>query len=158
MRVRRITEEDCEDLLAWRNDVVTRANSRNMKRVSRREHLSWFAASLRNPDRVMYVGLEGATKIGTVRFDLLPGLGSQYYVSITVSPLYRGLGYGKGLLMSAMHELGGSSLVADIKETNEASKRLFAACGFEYRGPSPYAGLNRYALEGAQDARNGTSS
>jgi RimJ/RimL family protein N-acetyltransferase len=147
LAIRRASEHDSEDLFIWRNDAETRQNSKNTAPVLLEDHLSWFAASLTGSDRLIYIGSIGDKKIGTVRFDRSNKSEGCYAVSITVNPAFRGGGYGKELLSVACSQIAPCTLEAEIKDENEASKRLFAACGFRYVGPAADTGLGLYRAE-----------
>jgi UDP-2,4-diacetamido-2,4,6-trideoxy-beta-L-altropyranose hydrolase len=128
MRARLATEVDAELLLAWRNDPVTRKYSLQTEPVALADHEAWLAATLRNHDCLLLVGAIGAEPVGTVRFDRLAD-GAQR-VSITVSPDWRGRAIGHSLLRAACRQVAPSRLVAEIREDNVPSQRLFRGCGF----------------------------
>jgi RimJ/RimL family protein N-acetyltransferase len=69
---------------------------------------------------------------GTVRLDrcAVAGCPDGYEVSIAVAPDYRRSGIGKAALTLARQLVGRVPLLARIKPENEASRRLFAACGY----------------------------
>lgn len=142
--VRRVAEQDSDDLLAWRNDEATRRSSKSTAPVPLADHLRWLAASLSNPDRLMFVGLLDDDKIGTVRFDRKPNAANSYTVSVTVNPAFRGRGHGKELLGAAIEEIGPCALEAEIRDGNEASRKIFEACGFHCVGPAPDKGYSLF--------------
>ena len=41
-----VTWDDSADLLRWRNDLVTRANSRNTGEISQEDHDAWMTACM----------------------------------------------------------------------------------------------------------------
>jgi RimJ/RimL family protein N-acetyltransferase len=62
------------------------------------------------------------------------------HVGIMISPQYHGLGVGTALLKEAellAKRIHLESLVLSYFENNEAGKRLYEKCGYEYRGEVP---------------------
>jgi ribosomal protein S18 acetylase RimI-like enzyme len=125
MIVRRATEADALDVLAWRNDPLTRAMSRHRDEIDEASHLAWFAGALANPQVTLLIGEAEGEKVGMVRFDHL----EPTEVSINVNPACRGRGHGYALLTGALEQVRGD-VVAEILEENLASQRLFERAGF----------------------------
>lgn len=137
--VRPAGEQDSLDLLAWRNDPVTRAASIDSHPVSRAAHEAWFARVLADPHRVLYIGDDSGTSIGMVRFDAAEdGRGAE--ISINVAPAARGRGLGHELLLAAISRyreaVAPRMLRARIRPGNAASLRLFRGAGFSTLGGS----------------------
>lgn len=133
--LRPATAEDSADLLAWRNDPLTRANSRNTAEVSPEEHEAWLARVLADPNRRLWVGMAGPEKVGvaSAAFD-----GGAAEISVTVARSARGRGIGAMLVDAAVD---GARLIwadavirAEIKPDNAASRAVFEACGFTLVG------------------------
>ncbi|HEY0436568.1 MAG TPA: GNAT family N-acetyltransferase [Phenylobacterium sp.] len=141
MIVRPATAADALDVLAWRNDPVTRAMSRSREAVDEAAHMAWFERALADPKVTLLIGEEGGTKLGMVRFDHLQAT----EVSINVNPACRGQGRGQALLAAALAQVSGE-VVADVLEDNLASRRLFERAGFVLSGA--HAGLRRYVRPG----------
>ncbi|CAA7623559.1 UDP-2,4-diacetamido-2,4,6-trideoxy-beta-L-altropyranose hydrolase [Magnetospirillum sp. SS-4] len=132
LTLRPATADDGEDLLAWRNDPDSRANSLDTAEVSRERHFDWLGHVLADPERTMLIGMLGGTKVGMARFDRCrPG---EWRVSIGMAPTARGRGLGRSLLGFAIQALerrhGPGLLIADIRAANRPSRRIFTACGF----------------------------
>lgn len=142
--------DDADHLLAWANDPVARQASFRSDHISRAGHLAWLARQLGDPHSRIWIGeIEGRT-VGTVR---LTREGGTATVSITIAPEARGRGAGRRLLS----DLAGWSaatgfartLVALVKDGNQASLRLFSNCGWPVTGRVPVAGCpaTRYELD-----------
>lgn len=132
MKLRPATPDDALDLLAWRNDPLTRAMSRNSQEVAAASHMAWFERALTNPDLTLLIGEDGGEKVGMVRFDH----GPETEVSININPACRARGYGHALLSQGIAAVGGE-VFAEIKDENLASRRIFERAGFalvEQRG------------------------
>lgn len=129
---RLIEQEDCLDLLSWRNDPATREMSLASHVVSQEEHIMWFDVMLASKDQVGIIGELDGLKIGVVFFkNNAPGS----LVSINLNPQFRGKTLSAGLLKKAIkkfielpHEI--RYLVAEIKESNKASIQIFGKNGF----------------------------
>lgn len=124
--------EDSSMLLRWRNDPATREVSRSTAPVSWQDHTGWYARSLADPDRELYIVERGGAPVGTVRFDALEG--PEWEVSITLAPEARGRGLSRPVLaagesaFAARHP--GAVVVAAVLPDNLPSQRLFAGAGY----------------------------
>lgn len=118
--------DDCDLLLAWRNDPVTRQASRREDAVGREDHVRWLRAVLADPQRQLYIAEEEGRPVGTVRADLSDGV---YEISWTVAPSARGAGVGKRMVALLVEQFTGP-LRAEVKVGNPASVRIAEATGF----------------------------
>ena len=85
------TIEDSDELLNWRNDVVTRNSFFNKKVINKIDHEKWFKKILSSKTSIVVILFEDHDKIGVVRYDLIKKL---INVSININPLFRQKGYG----------------------------------------------------------------
>ena len=108
------------------------AHSFNPAPPSWTEHLRWRRRRLADPRLLSRVVLLADRPAGTVRLDrrAVAGCPDGYEVSIAIAPACRGLGIGKAALFLAGQLVPHLPLVARIKPENEASRRLFAVCGY----------------------------
>ena len=120
----------------WRNDEVSRKMFKNQNYVTWKDHNEWFEKSLLNSKRIMYVGILNENPVGIVRFDMSNYKIDECFVSINISPSYRGRGIGKIMLkksiiclMNSYKEI--SILKAEVKNKNLASHKLFINCEFK---------------------------
>jgi RimJ/RimL family protein N-acetyltransferase len=134
LHIRRATAEDGRDLWSWRNDPESRRNSKSTRPVAWAEHRRWLAASLANSGIVIYVAAQGATKLGSVRFELVAADEHRWSVSVAVAPCARNRGFGRQILMlgcETMERLNGALVFdAEIRLQNSASQAVFRGCGF----------------------------
>jgi L-amino acid N-acyltransferase YncA len=135
--VRKATPEDASDVLAWRNDPLTRAMSRNTEPVEAADHARWFRGALADDACTLLIGEQGGRKIGMVRF----ARGAETEISINLSSAARGRGLARELLALALAQERGAVL-AVIKPENLPSLRLFEGAGFVLRDVKD--GLARY--------------
>jgi RimJ/RimL family protein N-acetyltransferase len=123
--------EDALAVLEWRNDPTSVAASKSGALVKTADHLPWFAKSIDDPDRDIFIATEGDRRIGMVRFDRED---DAWLVSINLAPDERGKGYGDRVLLKAIAEVGRRHYLAEIKADNLASIRMFERCGFRQVG------------------------
>src|SRR3546814_20808163 len=57
---------DSADLLAWRNDPLTRANSSNTAAIELATHSAWLERAFADPDRRPWIAARGGETLGTV--------------------------------------------------------------------------------------------
>ncbi|MFZ4079191.1 MAG: GNAT family N-acetyltransferase [Microbacteriaceae bacterium] len=140
LHVRNATSDDSRDIFEWRNDPTTRSVSLSTEEVNWTDHDRWFAASMANPRRKIYIceadlGDETVEPVCMVRFDL-DDSGEQAEVSINVNPLARGRGFGTEALRSGLRRFSDdwpsvARVTARIRDSNSASVALFTKAGFE---------------------------
>jgi RimJ/RimL family protein N-acetyltransferase len=133
MQIRKVTLDDAEMLLFWRNDPITRQMSRDQGEVTLDKHVIWLERSIQADTRLLYIV---GDKYGVVRFD--DSAHGEWEVSITLNPAHRGKGLSKPILAKAMEQFWSihhnANIVAFIKPENDPSLRLFRSCGFMDRG------------------------
>ena len=89
IKIRCAEATDCEDILAWRNDPLTRSMSVDGSIISLTAHRVWFERSLISLSRNLYIGELGASKIGVCIFDFKTDR-TATEVSINMNPESRG--------------------------------------------------------------------
>ncbi len=126
--------QDCRDVWLWRNDPVTRKMSRNGCHVTWEAHQRWFASLIGDDGRWMLIGVAEQAKIGVVRFEPVADCDNCFEISINVNPVYRRQGVGQPLLLAAIEwfrsQTNDATLIAEIKQGNSASMRIFERLGF----------------------------
>jgi RimJ/RimL family protein N-acetyltransferase len=136
LQVREAGPTDSATLFEWRNDAHTRSASLNTDEISWESHDAWFRASLVSEKRHIFMietSLNAETRsIGMCRFDVE---GETAEVSINLDPVMRGKGLAVGALRSAITyfwntEPRNTEVVAQVREENTASLRLFERVGF----------------------------
>ncbi len=136
---RRAEINDASVLFDWRNDPSVRAVSRTKEELSWEGHLAWLQGTLQRDDRELWIIQRYGEPVATVRFDRLSE-GNAWEVSITVAPSLRGQGLAGILLREAeaeflrsrpAEEQEGLEFVAEMLESNPASRRLFERGGYE---------------------------
>jgi ribosomal protein S18 acetylase RimI-like enzyme len=124
LALRPATPDDARRVFDWRNEPAARAASRNTGELDWAAHKAWFPDALRTR-RMLIAELEGEP-VGMVRLD---PAGDGAVVSIALAPERRGQGLGRQLLDAALAGEDGP-LLAEVREDNAASLRIFRDCGF----------------------------
>jgi len=136
--IRPATAEDSNDLFTWRNNEQTRLASLSQSRIERADHDVWFARSLTNGNRRIYIAdmveeSGSVMPVGMCRFDVEPSLGTAE-VSINLNPEFRGRGLAASVLHTAVDRFRidhpDVRLTATIRLDNAASERIFSSSGF----------------------------
>lgn len=146
LRLARAAEDDARLLWGWRNDPVTRAASFSPGEIPWEAHLRWYRDFLADPKHLILIGLEEGEPIGVVRFDEKKPAEAE--VHLIVAPEARGRGLGRKLMTAACdyasRTRGFDRILASIKESNAATRRICAAAGF---GPERRSTLTRDGRE-----------
>ncbi len=157
LQARPARSDDAALLHAWRNDPVTRSQSREQDEVPWETHVAWLTATLARPDRILVVVEDAQRPVGTVRFDRLDdgsaARHSEWEVSISLAPNARGAGLAHSVLDSAekalqdSHGSDGSAecvVLATVHRDNGPSRRLFIAAGYLPESPADERGFERW--------------
>lgn len=133
VRLRLASAEDAGLLLAWRNRPEIVALGSQRRQVSPAEHEAWFAESLRDSVRRVYLILVDDAEAGQLRFDWAGAAEAE--VSIYLLPEFCGRGWGESALRKGISlieaERGPVSLVARVRRDNVRSLRFFQRAGFD---------------------------
>jgi RimJ/RimL family protein N-acetyltransferase len=133
--LRAAREDDVSLIRGWRNDADAVRVSATARPVSAAEHARWFAATLADPHKRLWVAEENGTPVGQVRVDLDGDGGA---VSIVVALSERGRGIGQAMLRAALAAVErdglATTLTAVARDDNLASIHAFEEVGFSRRG------------------------
>ena len=127
IRLRRAAMEDALAVLEWRNDPDTIEMSKTLRTVTPAEHMKWFSGAINDPNRIILIALEDERRLGMVRFDKVD---DGWLVSMNLAATERRRGYGYSVLSNALTTIGSAPLLAEIRASNSASRRVFKKCGF----------------------------
>ncbi|MCL1491740.1 MAG: GNAT family N-acetyltransferase [Pseudanabaena sp. Salubria-1] len=134
LKLRKVTQEDCELLWQWANDPIVRAASFRSDSILWEDHFEWFNKKLHSFNCYYFIAVNKLEEpVGQIRFDIDEEL--QALVSISIAAQYRGQGYGKLMLKMAINKLLQNisviSIRALIKPSNVSSIKLFESGGFK---------------------------
>ena len=121
-----------DELLTWRNDVVSRQMFIDQRIITAKEHELWFTRCLVDPMTCIHIGIFEQKKIGVCRYNLEPS-GDIARVSLNTNPEIRGRGLASIFLTASInHYLHHKNimLIALLKIENLASLRVFKNSGF----------------------------
>ena len=134
VNVRPATPADCDLIWKWRNHPSTREVSFNSDPIPLEEHRSWFAASLKNRNRLILMVEAGGDPVGRVCFDRHSETADSAEVGVVIGPGHRGRGLGRAAIDAAVEHIritwAPGSVVARVKPSNSRSIAAFEAVGF----------------------------
>ena len=111
---------------------ATRRASFSTAKVSATEHARWYRQALADPNCLIFVIEVAGRPTGQVRLTKLSPDEAEIHIGLTRSA--HGHGTGRRALRSAVSEgyerLRVNTIVARVRDDNEASLRAFAAAGF----------------------------
>lgn len=130
-RIRNASSNDCELYWHWVNDPEVRRNAFNSGTISWKNHQDWFKKKLDDSTSTLSLFESYLGPIGQVRFEKS---GQDFKIDFSIARQFRGMGLGEQLLSKAIklffENNQGSSLVSEVKEGNQASKKIFKNLGF----------------------------
>jgi UDP-2,4-diacetamido-2,4,6-trideoxy-beta-L-altropyranose hydrolase len=129
LALRGILPQDASILLAWRNDPETRRNSINTGEISWKEHVRWFEEVMHHHHEQISIAELDSIPVGVIRFSWNEHNNS-CDVSFTVASEYRGRGVGLRMVQQAIEGLRSTRILARVKSSNFASRRIFERLGF----------------------------
>lgn len=123
IKLRKVTMEDAENLLKWKNEEDTRKNSIVTDAVILMEdHLKWLEKTLADKNVDFYIIENDGLPLGDVRLERKD---KEAEISIRMDKASRGLG-----LATQIIALFRGPLMAKIRIHNLASMRVFIANGY----------------------------
>ncbi len=131
MILRKAEYSDWPQLLAWRNDALTRQNTQHDTIVKEEEHKAWLQRALQNPMLMLYIAETDGIPVGTIRAELPNDHSVLPKVSWTVAPEYRHQGYGSEMarLFTALPK---RPFRAEIKESDCFSPVIAERIGMRF--------------------------
>ena len=124
---RRATWQDTDLLLEWRNDPLTRKNSRETHVFSRDEYIEKRLSGVFDSGNFCLIAEAAGDPVAVV---MARRCASVTELSWTVAPRHRGKGYGCCTVRTVAEHLP-RPLVAIIKADNPASQRIARSAGFD---------------------------
>lgn len=133
LRLRLATQEDCDLLFVWANDVECRKNSFSQKKIDYDTHVRWFRAHLQDEKSDLFLAVEDSVEIGMLRLDYEQ---NQALISYSVAAKERKKGYGKKILQLAEIYVKNDKehiqiLTGKVKNDNVISMHIFEELGYE---------------------------
>lgn len=140
LRLRLATQEDCDLLFEWANDVECRRNSFSQGNIEYDTHVKWFSARLQDMKSSLFLAVEDSTEVGMLRLDYDE---NQAVISYSVAVEQRKKGYGRKILQLAEnyvreHKENIQVLIGEVKKDNIISMRKFEELGYEKKDCEQY--------------------
>ena len=138
MMIRKARISDMMEVYEWRNDLLSRSMFFNNSEVKLDEHKAWFKSYLKNPKKVIYIGILEKQKVGVTRFDFSKK-NNTAEVSINLNPIMRNKRLSLSLLSSSVSiylKNKNVDLRARVKNQNLPSLIIFKKAGFKKYGKS----------------------
>ncbi len=135
--LRPMAAEDCELLYRWQTIPGIRQYARNKQPPEPEAHRRWFADSLENPKRHIFMVECGGSPAGMVRLDQ-SGEGAIFEVSILIDPQYHGCGAGSAALGLLRALRPDAIFEAEVLKGNAASQKLFEKAGYTAKSDTWY--------------------
>ena len=127
VQLRQVSIHDAEQLLAWRNDELTRLSSHTQDFIDVTTHQVWLENSLKNSNRKLVIAVYQGEDIGSLRADY-DTKKQAWELSWTLAPDYRGKGLAKEMVFVFANSIQ-DAIWAEVKETNLASIRVAEYAG-----------------------------
>ena len=128
-------ESHSKDIWTWRNDPITRKNSRTMDKVPWKNHTKWYGNFLKTKPLQMFICKDDqGNNICMVRFDKLGN--GEYEISANLNPQFRGQRLSSLLIdLAVKHFVKQTNgqvigIVAEIKPKNIPSIKCFTRAKF----------------------------
>jgi RimJ/RimL family protein N-acetyltransferase len=124
---RRVAEfKDAKILFDWVNDNEVRKQSLNSDPVSWSEHLVWLWSKLYSEKSEIYMYYHRNEPIGMLRLDV-DNINKNKRISYLIAPAERGKGFGTKMIEDLIKspQSKGNLLVAEVKNENQASNKIF---------------------------------
>lgn len=133
--LRKVLLNDAELLRTWRNHPDVRRYFFDKREIEHEDHLTWLDTSLKDPKKVLLMGLKDSTPFGIFRADLDADF-LEATVSIYLNPSECDRGLGTVLLSKSIDwckiEIPSiKKWLASVLIGNERSAKLFMKVGFE---------------------------
>ena len=126
--LREIKLNDSKVLLNWRNDELTRNNSKNSDYVEINEHEKFIKEILTCQTRTQYILEYNNIPVGTIREDCMDE--NNFELSYTINPDYRGKKIGQVLMQIYLIDRKGQ-FFCDVKNSNIPSIKMIEKLGFK---------------------------
>lgn len=122
--------EDVTLYFNWVNDAAVRQSSLTSGSIGWTEHKDWFLSHVNSRNSAMYVICAENLPIGQVRFDKCDDI---WTIDYSLDEFIRGRGWGNAVVKLGLAELRKvttGKVIANVKESNTPSRRIFEQLGF----------------------------
>lgn len=138
IRQAKAIKSDCDLMFELSNDPIVRKASFNQEIIPYSEHCKWYENSLANTNALFFLVFADVKEtdfIGQIRFKRNSEHSPECIISLSITEQFRGKHMASQFLELGIKELSQkwshiNTVVAEVKEENEPSNRLFSSYGF----------------------------
>lgn len=133
------TDIDCNLIFSLSNDSLVRANSFNQNKIEYNDHCNWFKKTIADKNVLFFLVFEDECQesfIGQIRFKRECEKSNKCVISLSITEQFRGKHIAGEFIELGIEELKKNwhnveSVVAEVKDENAASNKLFIKEGFK---------------------------
>ena len=133
------TISDCNLVFSLSNDPLVRANSFNQNKIEYTAHCKWFEKTVTNKNTLFFLVFTDKCEkdfVGQIRFNRESEASAECVISLSITESFRGKHIAPDFLELGIEELkkywySVDTVVAEVKDENVASNRLFVKEGFK---------------------------
>lgn len=130
---------DCDLIFSLSNDSLVRANSFKQNKIEYEEHCNWFKKTITDKNILFFLIFENDSEkdfIGQIRFKRECEKSNECVISLSITEPFRGKHIAKDFIEIGIKELKKNwktvdTIIAEVKDENTASNKLFIKGGFE---------------------------
>lgn len=141
MFIRNVRNEitDCKLIYSLSNDPIVRKNSFNQKPIEYENHCNWFSKILSDKNTLFFIVFSDEAEsefVGQIRFNRKSEFSLDCVISLSITESFRGKHIASQFIELGIEELkknwcGIKSIIAEVKDENIASNKLFLKEGFQ---------------------------
>lgn len=133
--IRKMTEQDLEQVLTWRNHPEVRRFMFSRYEIALDEHKAWFEEVSQEKNRYLLVFEQNNQARGFVNLVVSAGGIVEWgFYTDPAAPKGTGMALGRQLLAYTFGELSMHKLVGQVLDFNERSKKFHLRLGFQQEG------------------------
>lgn len=134
--IRRMTEDDIDQVLAWRNHEDVRRYMYTPHEIKRCEHVRWFEQASTDPRRSLLIFESQGVELGYVNFHQAAQgqIADWGFYAAPQAPKGTGRNMGEAALFYAFTELNLHKVCGQVLDYNERSLRMHLRLGFTQEG------------------------
>ncbi|MFJ2340597.1 UDP-4-amino-4,6-dideoxy-N-acetyl-beta-L-altrosamine N-acetyltransferase [Pseudomonas protegens] len=134
--VRRMTGDDIDQVLAWRNHEEVRSYMHTQHEITRAEHARWFEQASADPRRALLIFESQGAALGYVNFhQTTQGRTADWgFYAAPQAPKGTGRTMGQAALRYGFTKLNLHKVCGQVLAYNERSLRMHRSLGFQQEG------------------------
>lgn len=130
------TKGDCELVFSLSNDPIVRSASFTTETIEYGNHCKWFNKTIEDKDTLFFLVFEGDDFIGQIRFKREDEHSDECAISLSITGQFRGKHIAGKFIELGIEEMRRNwpvinTIMAEVKDGNTPSNKLFRSEGFE---------------------------